>query len=483
MARRNFSPLLETRNPCSVPWDSMQGEGHSRFCSECQCPVFDFAQMEPRAVKARLEASRGELCARITRKNGQIQMLAPPPAPRRNPERAPALAAGLMGAWLTVASAAQAASCPQPPALVAAPAEPERDAGLAARAPAARYSEAIEVTSNFAHVVDGVTTGMTAYSLDLSLRELFEVSQLAITARVGDSEVLAVDDGIAEVRTTLRIARRFKGEGWDRQVIYRHSVPVEAFGPGQEPLPELIPGAMVLAFLNRAEGETDISGWELYEAASFSGALRGLWADELVAYSARLDELALLHLMAGPEGELDPHGLMEWLVAAAADPATRKENTSREIRGALAAFAALAEHPADADTDAPALGAAFTADQQERLTAALFATKTMEYRDLELYRLVRQLDPVAAARWVAETLSRGIAPQGGGLWELEEFAAPLGEAESKAFLAEAGKRTDAVAREYRGVWSPEAEEERQRRFAELGRVLLAELASRLRGDG
>lgn len=307
--RRNLSDVLETRFACPVSWDEMSGGADRRFCGHCQCEVFDFAQMEPRAVKARLEASRGKLCARLTRVQGRLQMLAPPSPPvaelPRKAERAPAIAAGLFGAWLTLA-AAQASASPQAPALfsVDAVAPGDGEGGLPGR-----FTDSIEVTAALAIPVESVTVGMVVSSLEApTLRELFDDSELVFAGRVGDSEVIAVYDGIAEVRTVLRVARRFKGGAPDRFVTYRHALPVEAFGPEQEPWPELTPGSMVVAFLVPAEDE---AGRAVFEAVSYSGGLRELTADELAAYSERLEELATLHWTSGPEGEPDPAGRME----------------------------------------------------------------------------------------------------------------------------------------------------------------------------
>lgn len=285
--RRNLSDALETRFACHVSWDDMSGGADRRFCGQCRCEVFDFAQMEPRAVKARLEASRGRLCARLTRVAGRIQMLAPPSPPAaeapRRAERAPAIAAGLFGAWLSLA-AAHASASPSPAPVAAAPAEPRDGEALLAT----RFSAAVEVTASRIPV-HTVSTGMLV-SWDGTLRELFDESDLVFAGRVESSRVLAVNDGIAEVHTVLLVAHYFKGGIRDRFVTYRHSLPAEAFGPGQEPLPELTPGSMMVAFLVPAEEET---GRTIFEATSYSG-LRGFAADDLEAYAEQLEELAAL---------------------------------------------------------------------------------------------------------------------------------------------------------------------------------------------
>lgn len=479
--RRNLSELLESRYVCPVSWDDMQGVAERRFCGRCRCEVFDFAQMEPRAVKARLEASRGQLCARVTREQGRLRMLAPPSPPAAEPrkaERAPAVAAGLFGAWLTLA-AAQASAAPGGPAFVSSSAAEPRDDG---DAPAAGheavlpgvFSDAIEVTAELAVPVESVTVGFVVAG-EKALRELFDDSDLVFAGRVGSSEVLAVNDGIAEVRTVLRVARRFKGLVRDRFVTYRHALPVEAFDPElQEPPPELTPGSMVVAFLSPAEDE---AGRPVFETTGYSG-LRGVAADELAAYSARLDDLAALRRVAGPQGELEPAGLMEWLVAAAEDPLTRKENTSQEILSALEEFAAAPEgQEAEAS---PGLGAQLSEAHAARLAAALLATREMGVGELGLFRLVRRVDRAAAALWLVETLRSSVLPEGSEiLGPLEEFAETLEEKTSRAFLSHAGKRLRAMDALLPDDRSPEAEEAWRRQRQDLARTLFAELAALL----
>lgn len=91
---------------CTTSWDAMQGDEQRRFCSGCHREVLDFAQMTPRQIRAHVEASRGKLCARLTRSAGQLHVLDPAPicdpAPPRSPRKASSLAATLVTAWLGV---------------------------------------------------------------------------------------------------------------------------------------------------------------------------------------------------------------------------------------------------------------------------------------------------------------------------------------------------------------------------------------------
>jgi hypothetical protein len=94
---------------CRTSWDEMKGDGPRRFCAECRREVFDLERMTPDEIYGHLQASRGKLCARLTRRDGRLVMAremeplesARPWAPRR----ASAIAAGLVAAWLSASPA------------------------------------------------------------------------------------------------------------------------------------------------------------------------------------------------------------------------------------------------------------------------------------------------------------------------------------------------------------------------------------------
>lgn len=114
----------------------MTGDSKDRFCDTTGGEVFDFANnMEPRAVKALVEASRGKFCARITRDQGRILMLgaaAPEPGPKRT-QRAPTLAAGVLGGLLALSAAAQPSPSSPPAAVHSTAGEPLKEDDPAAK--------------------------------------------------------------------------------------------------------------------------------------------------------------------------------------------------------------------------------------------------------------------------------------------------------------------------------------------------------------
>lgn len=117
---------------CRASWDEMQGDGARRFCAECQREVFDFAQMTEREIRARIEASHGRLCARLTRRAGQLAVA---PAPELfaqtapwEPRRVSPLAVTVVTAWLSLGAAKTQAAEPSAPAAGSVQEGADRDA-------------------------------------------------------------------------------------------------------------------------------------------------------------------------------------------------------------------------------------------------------------------------------------------------------------------------------------------------------------------
>ena len=67
---RKHLPMLErieVASPCSVPWDSMQGDEQKRFCGQCKLHVYNIAAMT-RADAEALFACEGSSCVRLFRR-------------------------------------------------------------------------------------------------------------------------------------------------------------------------------------------------------------------------------------------------------------------------------------------------------------------------------------------------------------------------------------------------------------------------------
>ncbi len=77
--RKDTLQRLQVASPCSSSWEAMNGDGRRRHCLECDKAVYDFARLTPREINGVIEASQGELCARLTRDEwGRLVTLQPP---------------------------------------------------------------------------------------------------------------------------------------------------------------------------------------------------------------------------------------------------------------------------------------------------------------------------------------------------------------------------------------------------------------------
>ena len=59
---------LQIASPCSASWDEMRGDDRVRFCDHCQKNVFNISAMTEREAERLIEATEGNLCARLFRR-------------------------------------------------------------------------------------------------------------------------------------------------------------------------------------------------------------------------------------------------------------------------------------------------------------------------------------------------------------------------------------------------------------------------------
>jgi hypothetical protein len=52
-------------SPCPVSWDSMTGDGKTRFCGQCKLNVYNIAEMTREEVAAVVRETGGQLCGRL----------------------------------------------------------------------------------------------------------------------------------------------------------------------------------------------------------------------------------------------------------------------------------------------------------------------------------------------------------------------------------------------------------------------------------
>ncbi len=111
---------LKSTFVCPTNWEAMVGSNRKRFCNECNKHVYDFSQMTRREVEAVIEAARGNLCARVTRKpDGSIQMMeAVRPALHLISRRASPLASAVVSAMLGLSPALATDATLAPPTTI-----------------------------------------------------------------------------------------------------------------------------------------------------------------------------------------------------------------------------------------------------------------------------------------------------------------------------------------------------------------------------
>jgi hypothetical protein len=235
-------------SPCSASWEAMAGEGPRRFCDACGREVYDVAQMSPAGIHAELHASRGRMCARLTRQGGrlitapQVEPAATPAPPRG---RIAAVAATLVTAWLAAANAEGQRGAPA--AAVEAAAEPEADPSPA------RHADADVSGALAGRVVDG--EGAPVAGLQMTARNALDGSEHGeVTAGDGTFQLDALPAGMYDLT----------GYGDEHEVDFRAGIVVQ---PGERQRVELtaqpivhLAGAMAMAAppLRQRFGNSDL---------------------------------------------------------------------------------------------------------------------------------------------------------------------------------------------------------------------------------
>lgn len=425
--RREALDALTTSFQCSVPWESMREEGHRRFCDHCQRPVLDFADLTEREIHAQLQASRGKLCARLTKIDGRLvtrpplQLPAPPSPP---PRRASPLAAGLLSALLT-AGTARAAATPEGAAQASTLLLEGSDA-QPTDAPAAKlaFDDHIEVAADAYALEQTIEVGIIVSTAE-SLREQFEHSELVVLATVGRTALVEHTGNVGLVATELILDELYRGEGPGRSIQYLHFIDLEDAETPLDRHPDL-PQGSVLAFLKGASAEHEALAGTAFEGASEWSSIKPLEGASLRAYRARLE--ALMRLEASTDTDGAEERLTAWQVGTAANRHTRAE--------------AVSELPED-----------LARRHKRRLTAALIDTEGLRTMDMELYRRVRPWNSTAADAWLARQLERepswrateeGAEPFASldGVWDFENLAEEIESGALRTLAAAAEAEID-----------------------------------------
>jgi hypothetical protein len=110
--------LVQIGKPCEKDWDSMTGDGQSRFCSHCQKHVHNLSMISTDAAERLVCQGAGEICVRFARApGGEMITLDYQARPKRNRWIWPVT---MITAILTALAAALIGKSPKPVAVVGA---------------------------------------------------------------------------------------------------------------------------------------------------------------------------------------------------------------------------------------------------------------------------------------------------------------------------------------------------------------------------
>lgn len=108
-----YRPAIRVKDPCSEPWEEMTGNDQVRFCSHCAKHVNDLSKMSKKDAIRLVKSSEGNLCVRYIEHPKTREPLFADNLYQIT-RRAPRLAAGVVGATLSLASLSYAQGSPVP---------------------------------------------------------------------------------------------------------------------------------------------------------------------------------------------------------------------------------------------------------------------------------------------------------------------------------------------------------------------------------
>lgn len=376
--QQNRFDAVNVSSACSTSWDTMSGTSQKKFCGECNKHVFDFSQMSRREADAIIEASRGNLCARITR-TAEGKILTKEPIPilpvriqnRRTSPAANLLMSAVLGitpAMITVVPlAVSAATYSQN----SSDQNPKTEGGNASiSGTVVDTVEAIITDANISLSSDSIVRQTTTSNADgaYSFQNIASgVYAITVTRsgyaptfvkeiQVGDNQQKIQDIQLREGRletatlgmsfappATLRvryvqsplIIDATVGKSSVAEVekdfkVIRTELQINSFLKGfqatntvtyyhnvfAEDEATLKEGDTVLAFLEPRE-----KGQEGFRASQYEKGIQVLTSSEMQIYAARIRELRELTYRRNAS----PDEIAEWLVRCAQEPATRWE--------------------------------------------------------------------------------------------------------------------------------------------------------------
>ncbi len=368
---------------CPTHWETMTGNHRKRFCTDCKKHVYDFSQMTRGEIEAVLEATRGNLCARVTRQpDGSLKMQEVTAQPlhlisRRVSPLARAVVSAVLGF-----SPVLAVTAPPTPILIhqlqQTANSPKSTEGTTTSLSGTVVDAAGAVVPNVLVTITHTTSGeqqTTKSSTDGDYHfENISAGQYSLRAEMaGFLATVQEVTLLAGQQTNAQVTLQINGQSVTMgiiampvrplRVLYEESeVIVDAIvgnsvvaktKAGTDDDPKLLKTALhVNAYLKGERQQKVIylyhwdydreetafkNGEELllflnvhkerqdgYELSDPNRSLKKLSARDLASYTSRIQELAALTHKRKPELA----ELLEWLVRCAQDPATRWEGAA-----------------------------------------------------------------------------------------------------------------------------------------------------------
>lgn len=384
--QQNRFDAVKVSSACSSSWDAMTGSAQKKFCGECNKYVYDFSQLSRKEADAIMEASRGNLCARISRTaDGKIITNEPfPILPIKIQDRRTSpVANAILSAVLvitpvvtsfvpaTVSAATYSLHTPQQNAdleggvatIFGVVTDPQGAVVAGARISLSQKSIEFQKTeSNAEGVYSFQNLAPGTYSLSIS-RDGYATTEIDefqlnegqsfaqdVQLKVG-SEIVVLGGAVSAPPPTLRVryiesplivdatvGRSSVAEINEHSKLMRTELHVNSFLKGfqsktvipyyhsvyEDSTTWLKEGDNVLAFLAPRE-----KGKEGFEINHYQNGIQVLSASEMQAYSARIRELRDLLYHRNPA----PVEITDWLVKCSQEPITRWDGVQELLSG------------------------------------------------------------------------------------------------------------------------------------------------------
>ena len=87
---------LRIASPCSVSWDSMEGDARKRHCGQCKLDVYNISEMTRAEIQDLLRGAKGRTCIQLFRRHDGTVLTRDCPARLRRIRRAVVAAFALL---------------------------------------------------------------------------------------------------------------------------------------------------------------------------------------------------------------------------------------------------------------------------------------------------------------------------------------------------------------------------------------------------